>query len=660
MLLLLKNVKQTANGYTALCPSHNDNRSSLSITESSDNKVLFYCFAGCSYSQILDSLNLPNNKNGNRKEIERIYDYTDESGNILFQNVRYKGKDFRWRRLEKNGNHLWNLNGVRRIPYRLMDLVKLKPNENFVMAEGEKDADTLTGNGLISTNHKNWKPEFNYLLKDKKVVLFQDRDEAGIKQIEKVVKLIASDANEIKVVDCYAGESLPKKRGKDVSDYLEDHSFEKLFEFIQNTPPLNSSEIDIAKSRKATNELNVVCLSDIEAKEVEWLWKPFIPIGEFTIVEGIEGLGKSWACFALACAVAEGAKLPFSESEPIKPSNVLILSAEDSLEHTVKPRLVAMNANTDKIFAIEEVFSFTDFKDFVRFEEIIIEHEPKLVIIDPIFSYTGGKNLNQESDSRPIARKIIEIAQKYNCAIVGVRHIGKSKGNGDARAAGLGSISWRASSRSVLLVGKDEETNEIAIVQTKTNLAEKAKFGVGFRIIDGLFLWDSSPSSLTAERMLSQVKDDDTKVEQSEAIDFLRDVLQDGECLSIEVQKEAKALGITNYAFRKAKQSLGIKSIKKGGNFGGEKGWYLTLSETETVDSKEIQHLQSKQGNKTSYNNSLAEVVENVFDENVQDVQPTSSKELVPRVEMKTTCVCGADGLIGKACAKCGKVIIPF
>lgn len=669
VLSLLKNVRQTSNGYTSRCPSHDDYKNSLAVAEGENGKTLFNCFAGCSYQDIIAALNIPANSNGreSQKQIEAIYDYTDESGEVLYQNVRFEGKDFRARRFDKNNREVWNLDGVRRVPYRLAELVNLPAHYDFVMAEGEKDADTLTAHNLISTNHKNWKAEFNYLLKSKKVVIFQDHDRAGVEFAEKAARMIFRDAEAIRIVDCFVDEPLPHKHGKDVSDYLEAHRFEELLKLILNTPnwkPLGDS--DICRTSDEIG-LKVVCISDVVAEEIEWLWKPFIPIGEFTIVEGIEGLGKSWIGCALACAVADGKKLPFGDSKPIEPSNVLMLSAEDSLSHTVKPRLVSMRANTDRIFALDEVFALDNPKDLIRFEAVIAEYEPKLVIIDPLFSYTGGKNLNQESDSRPLARKLIAIAQKFNCAVIGVRHIGKAKGNGDARAAGLGSVAWRASARSVLLVGQDEEADEKAVCQTKNNLHEQAKISIGFEIVNGQFFWKGEPSTLTKEKMLAQPKDDETKAEQTEAIAFLREALCDGERESKAVEKEAKEIGITNYALRKARAVLQIKPSKKGGTFGGEKGWFMKLPETEEPASvaedagiQSVQHLQSNASDKTSYSSNLAEDVENDKNQHLQQIQPTSSNGLVPNVRMKVICGCGADGYASENCQACGEMIIPF
>ena len=402
-------------------------------------------------------------------------------------------------------------------------------------------------------------------------------------------------------------------------------------------------------------------MKDVEVEEVEWLWEPFIPIGEFTILEGIEGLGKSWFACALACAVAAGAKLPFHEGEAVGPGNVLLLSAEDSLSHTVKPRLASMGANMDHIFAIEEVFSLDNAEELVRFEEIIAESKPALVVIDPMFSYTGSKNLNTESDSRPIARKLIAIAQKYSSAILGIRHIGKSKGNGDPRNAGLGSISWRASARSVLLIGQDVDSGEKAFCQTKNNLAEQAKISVGFDIIDGRFLFDSKPSSLTKERMLAQPKDAETKADQTAAIGFLQEALRDGERPSKDVEKEAKEIGITNYSLRKAKSILGVVSVKKGGNFGGEKGWYMSLEGSDSFAEETVlrstRHLQSNGSNKASYGNGLAEDVEIVPVQPIQRSSSNSSNGSRDQRRLKAVCKCGEPGYAGQSCRDCGDLI---
>lgn len=667
ILPLLKNLRQNGKGFTSLCPSHTDNKSSLALSETGDGKLLLKCHAGCSFQEIITTLNNSVNAGGKSNEIETIYEYTDETGKLLYQNVRFAGKNFRWRHFDENGREVWNLNNVRRVPYRLPELIKLSDHNDFVMTEGEKDADTLGKKGLVATNHKNWRAEFNYLLKNRNVIIFQDHDRAGIAQAEKAARMIFDDSSTVKIVDCFADEPLTDKHGKDVSDYLKAHNFDELLKLVENAPQWKSLANEEINSKPAEQGFKVVRLSDVEAEEIIWLWKPYIAIGEFTIFEGIEGLGKSWIGCALASAVAAGHKLPFSDSEPIPPGNVLMLSAEDSLSHTVKPRLLSMEAELDRIFALDDVFSLDNPIDLIKFEAVIAEYEPKLVIVDPLFSYTGGKNLNAESDSRPIARKLIAIAQRFDCAIIGVRHIGKAKGNGDARAAGMGSVAWRASARSVLMLGKDEETGEKALCQTKNNLAEESKISVGFEIRDGKFYWKAVPSNLTKERMLAQPKDDDAKAEQTEAEAFLRELLRDGEKQSKHIDKEAKEAGISQYAVRKARSTLNVKCVKKGGNFGGEKGWFMRLPisedgdcEAEDADTQTIRHLQANHSDKISYDNKIAEDVEIKNNQHHQQVQTTSSNGLVPNIQMKAVCKCGSTGIVGEVCNNCRKMLIPF
>lgn len=381
--------------------------------------------------------------------------------------------------------------------------------------------------------------------------------------------------------------------------------------------------------------LSVVCMKDIEPKEIKWLWKPYIPLGEFTIIEGIEGIGKSWIGCALAKAVASGARLPFHDEQPLDPGTVLLLSAEDSLSHTLRPRLDSMEADVSRIFAFETVFSLNDDRDLIGFEERIAEYRPRLVFIDPMFSYTSGKDLNSESASRPIARGLIALAQKYECAIVGVRHVGKSKGQGDARNAGLGSTAWRASARSVLLVGQDNDSGERGICQTKNNLSQESKICVGFDIVDGRFTFSEMPSSLTKERMLAQTKDPETKARHTEAVEFLREALSSGPRLSKEIDDEAQEQGITAYRLRNAKKTLGVKPFKTGGTFGGGLAWYLRMSnETEDVVANLNRPIQPNSNPNPTIHKGLPEDVEISRNEQLQtdSVLNHQSHQLLPEV----------------------------
>ncbi|MDQ3753180.1 MAG: AAA family ATPase [Acidobacteriota bacterium] len=129
-------------------------------------------------------------------------------------------------------------------------------------------------------------------------------------------------------------------------------------------------------------------MADVAPEQVAWLWHPYIPRGKFTLLEGDPGLGKSWLTCALACAVSRGRGLP--NAAPFKAGNVLMLSAEDGLGATLRPRLDSVGADMQRVFALAEPLTFDEL-GLLRLEAAIIEHRPVLVVIDPLFAFTGGK-----------------------------------------------------------------------------------------------------------------------------------------------------------------------------------------------------------------------------------------------------------------------------
>ncbi len=100
-------------------------------------------------------------------------------------------------------------------------------------------------------------------------------------------------------------------------------------------------------------ELKLINMADVEAKEVEWLWYPYIPYGKITIIQGDPGEGKTTLVLNLAAMLSKGLKLPESE-RAAEAINIIYQTAEDGLSDTVKPRLVAANADHSRITVIDE------------------------------------------------------------------------------------------------------------------------------------------------------------------------------------------------------------------------------------------------------------------------------------------------------------------
>ena len=81
---------------------------------------------------------------------------------------------------------------------------------------------------------------------------------------------------------------------------------------------------------KTENEMNVnvplevVKASEIEPREVKWLWYPYIPFGKVTLLQGDPGDGKSKLMLSIAALLSKGEPLPFTDEET-EPMVLLIL-----------------------------------------------------------------------------------------------------------------------------------------------------------------------------------------------------------------------------------------------------------------------------------------------------------------------------------------------
>lgn len=183
-----------------------------------DGFELVEWFIGCDFptalTRVADCLGVQSNGNG-KPHIIATYDYVDESGTLLFQVCRLEPKDFRQRRPDENGAWEWKTKGVRRVPYRLPELLA-NPGRSVVVAEGEKDVDALRQLGLLATCNAGgagkWKAEHAAFLSGRNVVVIPDRDDVGRDHAEQVAASLQGIAKTVRVV------KLPT--GKDASDWI--------------------------------------------------------------------------------------------------------------------------------------------------------------------------------------------------------------------------------------------------------------------------------------------------------------------------------------------------------------------------------------------------------------------------------------------------------
>ncbi len=308
-------------------------------------------------------------------------------------------------------------------------------------------------------------------------------------------------------------------------------------------------------------ELKIVKMSEVELQNVNWLWYPYIPFGKISIIQGDPGEGKTTLALRLAAACSTGQALPGMEvSEPF---NVIYQAAEDGLGDTIKPRLMEAGADQDRVLNIvEDARSLTLLDE--RIEAAIMQVGARLMILDPIQGYLGGKiDMNRANEIRSVLKNVAAVAERTGCAIVLVGHLNKAAGASSAYR-GLGSIDFRAAARSVLLVGRmKKEPNVRVIVHDKSSLAPEGK-SLAFSLGDeNGFRWLDGYNDISADELLCGFNGE---TKSAAAEELIRDMLSGGEKIPCEtIFSTAEARGISQRTVNEAKKNIhGIQSRKIG------------------------------------------------------------------------------------------------
>ena len=387
----------------------------------------------------------------------------------------------------------------------------------------------------------------------KTIYLCLDSDEAGNEACSRIAKLTPEGLTVHRLVPLFKDWNEVLQRRAEIADgkYLSEAIYG-----LREPPQEETVEI--------------IRMSEVDTQTVEWLWKPYIPFGKVTIIQGNPGEGKTTLALCL-CAACTNRK-PFPLMPEHEPFNVIYQTAEDGLGDTVKPRLMEAEADLDRVLVIDESKQELSLSD-ERIEKAIRQNGARLIILDPIQAYVGEKtDMNKANEIRPIFRRLAEVAERTACAVILIGHLNKAAG-GQSAYRGLGSIDFRAAARSVLLIGRVKREPNIRVIgHDKSSLAPEGKPMAFCLDPETGFEWVGE-YDITADELLSGAGGNTaTKTEQAETL--ILDLLADeNEMTSEEVMKAAAEVGISERTLKTARRNLETRiEVKRRGN-----QWYYRL-----------------------------------------------------------------------------------
>ena len=368
-----------------------------------------------------------------------------------------------------------------------------------------------------------------------RVFLCLDADKAGEDACKRLATLLPDSVSVTRIQPCM----------KDWNDVLVHRA---------EIPNRNYFKSIVLKEPSKPETVKIIRMSDVELTPVDWLWKPYLPFGKLSVLQGNPGEGKTYFAMHLAAACTNGKLLP--NMERMEPFNVIYQTAEDGLGDTVKPRLIEAGADLNRVLVIDDSDVQLTLSD-ERIEKAIVENNARLVIIDPIQAYLGSDvDMNRANEVRPIFMRLGQVAQRTGCAILLIGHLNKAAGM-QSLQRGLGSIDIAAAVRSVMFIGKLKHDPTMRILTHEKSSLAPPGVSLAFSLGDeGGFRWFGE-YDITADEMLSGIEPQrETKTQQAK--DLICTLLAGGkQVLSEDIDKAALERGIPGRTVRDAKRELG-------------------------------------------------------------------------------------------------------
>ena len=315
-----------------------------------------------------------------------------------------------------------------------------------------------------------------------------------------------------------------------------------------------------------SNDRRLVRLTDVQQKPQPWLWKPQVPSEATTVITGDPAQAKSRVTYDLAARVTTGRPMPNCQ-EGSPPAGVVLLQAEDAVDSTVKPALLAAGADLNRVFVYNPA-SFGNRPlvlpdDLPLVKAAVDEVRAKLLVIDPATALIDC-NPDSEKSVRKALRPLDALAKEKGLAVLLVRHLNKS-GRGSPLYQAAGSIGWVAAARSALMAMSDPTSSspyDHLLLQIKTNLASAVTLGYRTVMVDGNITVEwLGPRSVTVQHLGRGEHDDSSRLQEAMEVLFL--ILRNGPDGAKDVYKKAAEAGVARKTLERAKKALGVPSCRR-------------------------------------------------------------------------------------------------
>jgi hypothetical protein len=457
--------------FTARCPFHGDRTASLSVNL---EKAVWNCHAcdigGGIYEfekqmfpsrstaehwesiyKITGARPASTGKYIPKGPVIATYEYHAPDGTLLFEKQRHEPKNFTLRAPRGEGEWKYSLDGVRKVLYRLVDVMAALI---VFVVEGEKDADNICALGLEWKGHKivatcnfdgagKWRDEYSAFFAGKLVVIFPDNDELGRAHARTVAKSAAMYAEHVKIVELLG---LPEKG--DVTDWLKTHTGEDLMKTVAEAPRYRPMEVKSDEAPFFVPASRI--LPQDGSPAIQYLIPGVIHCGAKGLIVAAPKAGKSVVGLDLGVALPAG--LPWMGIQPSAAARVGICSREDGpgmtmyriqqlamgrgLDFKALPGLYVNTFQQRSTFSIESEADVDDICKWIKHESI------ELCIFD-VLNKLHASDENDNSKMTAVMARFDVIRAATGCDVTIIHHDSKSSAPGAKRPRGASAIdSW--------------------------------------------------------------------------------------------------------------------------------------------------------------------------------------------------------------------------